>query len=232
MPDQHPASELHSFRELNQLTLMGYLVVSDMDPQWHGWGQVSRLLLCAREGRGHTIYTEVDQVTWVTSRDPGYGRISVLSQFPLHTASGSICRSKTSLQLKQNRPENCWRHHSECIPCDFLLTSGRACIDLVNTASEIWKIQKSPMDHFLSNSTPQERLRIHVCSPRCYEAVTSSQLCNKRESHFSSIKACVCRFWCHMCRYVWCQKSGQPLKVNVFVGVSALPWPGTQKVLS
>ena len=31
MPDQHPASELQSFSELNQLTLMGYLVVSDME---------------------------------------------------------------------------------------------------------------------------------------------------------------------------------------------------------
>ena len=56
MPDQHPASELHSFSELNQLTLMGCLVVSDMEAS-------GLLMFSVQRRKGHTIYTGVDQAS-------------------------------------------------------------------------------------------------------------------------------------------------------------------------
>ena len=87
---------------------MGTFAVSDT-VQVLGVRSPGACVLCYRR-EGGPIYTEVNRTSMdyiLGQQDLGCGELTVLSKFPLSTASNSICRGKISAQLKQNGPENC-----------------------------------------------------------------------------------------------------------------------------
>lgn len=94
---------------------------------WHLPGAGSQspgaCVLCYRREEG-PIYTEVNRTSTdyiLGQQDLGCRELTLLSKFPLSTASNSICRGKMSAQLKRNGPENCqaFRMHPSWLPVGF-----------------------------------------------------------------------------------------------------------------